>query len=195
MASEHQEQRPDGGYTLAVEATAAAPALLLRPWSRQDIPAMLAAHRDPLMQRWLRKPITSEEEARQIIQARRADGRAGTRFSFAVLQADPSGGAPALVGSVVVRGLGDDSVAGQVGYWVVASARGRGVAGRALSAACEWAFRLPRARPLERLELIHAIGNLRSCRVADKAGFCLSATLPPLPPEFPDDGHLHIRTP
>jgi hypothetical protein len=31
------------------------------------------------------------------------------------------------------------------------------------------------------------------CRVADKAGFALSAVLPPLLPEFPDDGHLHIR--
>jgi hypothetical protein len=62
-----------------------------------------------------------------------------------------------------------------------------------LNAACEWAFRLPRRRPLERLELIHAAGNHASCRVADKAGFALTAVLPPLLPEFPNDGHLHIR--
>jgi hypothetical protein len=48
-------------------------------------------------------------------------------------------------------------------------------------------------RPLERLELLHAVGNHASCRVADKAGFILSQLLPPLLPEFPDDGHLHIR--
>ena len=58
---------------------------------------------------------------------------------------------------------------------------------------CEWVFSLPRPRPLERLELIHAVGNQASCRVADKAGFSLAAVLPPLPPEFPEDGHLHIR--
>jgi RimJ/RimL family protein N-acetyltransferase len=189
------EEQPHGECTLAVAATAAAPALLLRPWTEQDIPAMLAAHRDPLLQRWLRRPVTTGEEARNIIQARRADGRAGTRFSFVILQTDPDGGPAALVGSVGVRRVGGDSVCGEVGYWVVAAARGRGVAGRALSAVCEWVFRLPRARPLERLELIHAVGNLPSCRVADKAGFRLAATLPRLPPEFPDEGHLHVRTP
>lgn len=64
---------------------------------------------------------------------------------------------------------------------------------RALNAVCEWAFLLPRPRPLERLELIHAVGNHASCRVADKAGFSLSAVLPPHLPEFPDDGHMHTR--
>jgi RimJ/RimL family protein N-acetyltransferase len=195
MVSAHHGEQLDGESTLTVRATAAAPGLLLRPWTEQDIPAMVAAYRDPLMRRWLRKPLTTEDEAHQVIQAGRADRRAGTRFSFAVLQAEPDGEAAALVGSVVVRGLGGESVSGDVGYWVVASARGRGIAGRALSAVCEWAFRLPLGRPLERLELIHAVGNQASCRVADKAGFCLSATLPPLPPEFPHDGHLHIRTP
>ena len=52
---------------------------------------------------------------------------------------------------------------------------------------------LARVQPLEQLELMHAVGNHASCRVADKAGFALSAVLPPLLPEFPDDGHLHIR--
>ena len=47
--------------------------------------------------------------------------------------------------------------------------------------------------PLERLELIHSVGNHASCRVAEKAGFAFSAVLPPLLPDFPDDGHLHIR--
>jgi hypothetical protein len=38
-------------------------------------------------------------------------------------------------------------------------------------------------------------GNHASCRVADKAGFRLSGTLPPLPPEFLNDAHLHTRAP
>jgi hypothetical protein len=54
-------------------------------------------------------------------------------------------------------------------------------------------FLLPRHRPLEQLENIHAVGNRASCRVADKAGFALAAVLPPLLPEFRNDGHLHIR--
>jgi RimJ/RimL family protein N-acetyltransferase len=181
--------------TLTVQPTATAPGLLLRPWTGQDIPAMVAAHRDPVMRRWLRHPVTTAEEARQVIEARQADRRAGRGFSFAVLEADGDGVASDLVGGVVIRGLGGAAASGEVGYWVASPARGRGIAPRALSVVCQWAFRLPRARPLERLELIHAVGNQASCRVADKAGFALSAVLPPLLPEFPDDGHLHIRLP
>jgi RimJ/RimL family protein N-acetyltransferase len=177
------------GSVLTVEPSATAPGLLLRPWSEEDIPALVAAHRDPLMRRWLRHPVTTTEHARRIIQARRADREAGTGFSFAVLEAD-DGITGDLVGAVSIRGLDRQTASGEVSYWVTASSRGQGIAPRALSAVCEWAFRLPW---LQRLELIHDIGNLASCRVADKAGFALSAVLPPLLPDFPNDGHLHIR--
>jgi RimJ/RimL family protein N-acetyltransferase len=179
--------------TITVQSAVDAPGLLLRPWTEQDIPALVAAHRDPVIRRWLRHLVTTEQEARQVIEARQADRRTGSRFSFAVLAADADGTAGDLVGSVAIRGLGGEAVWGEVGYWVVSRARGRGIAPRALNAACEWAFRLSRLQPLERLELIHAVGNQASCRVADKAGFALSAVIPPLPPEFPEDGHLHIR--
>jgi RimJ/RimL family protein N-acetyltransferase len=145
------------------------------------------------MRQWLRNPVTTEEEAHQTIRARRAEGRAGTGFSFAVLRSDPDGTPGDLVGGIGIRRLDDEAGSGEVGYWVSAPARGRGFAPRALTAVCEWAFRLPRPRPLKRLDLIHAVGNVASCRVAGKAGFALSALLPPLPPEFPQDGHLHVR--
>jgi RimJ/RimL family protein N-acetyltransferase len=180
--------------TVTVAPMADAPGLLLRPWNDQDIPALVAAHRDPVIRRWLRHRVTTVEEARQVIRGRQADRQAGSRFSFAVLEAGAGGTAGDLVGSVAIRGLGGEAVSAEVGYWVVSRARGRGIAPRALNAACEWVFRLPRSRPLERLELIHAVGNQASCRVADKAGFALSAVIPPLPPEFPEDGHLHIRS-
>jgi RimJ/RimL family protein N-acetyltransferase len=193
MAFRHEGESPDMDGTLTVPPSATSPGLLLRPWTVQDIPAMVAAHRDPVMRHWLRHPVTTTQEAQQIIEARGADRRAGTGFSFAVLQADADGVAGDLVGSVTIRGLDGATVSGEVGYWVTVSSRGQGIAPRALNAACEWAFRLPRHRPLEQLELIHAVGNHASCRVADKAGFALTAVLPPLLPEFPNDGHLHIR--
>ena len=193
MAFQAQGGPPGTDDTVSVQPSAAAPRLLLRPWTEQDIPAMVAAHRDPVIRHWLRHLVTTTEEAHRIIQARRADWRAGTGFSFAVLEARADGAAGDLVGGVSLRGLASEAVSGEVGYWVAAPARGRGIAPRALSAVCEWAFRLPRTRPLKKLELIHTVGNHASCRVADKAGFALSAVLPPLLPEFPDDGHLHIR--
>jgi RimJ/RimL family protein N-acetyltransferase len=95
---------------------------------------------------------------------------------------------------VAIRRLdGQIATSGEVGYWVASAARGRGIAPRALSAVCAWAFTDPGGRPFERLDLIHTVGNEASCRVADKAGFAFAAMLPPLPPGFPDDGHLHVR--
>jgi RimJ/RimL family protein N-acetyltransferase len=185
--------------TLTVAPKGVTPRLLLRPWTEQDIPAMVAAYRDPEMRRQLRNPVTTTEQARQVIQSRQADRKAGRAFSFAVVAvpADRSCGTEkpvaSLAGSVVVRGLGQASATAEVGYWVVASARGLGIAPRALDAVCRWVFRLPRARPLERLDLIHSSMNPSSCRVADKAGFIMSAVVPPLLPDFPHDGHLHIR--
>jgi RimJ/RimL family protein N-acetyltransferase len=192
MALEDQGGPPGLDGTLIVRPSATAPGLLLRPWTERDIPAMVEAHRDPVIRQWLRHLATSAEEAGRIIQARRADHRAGTAFSFAVLRADPDGTVSDLAGGVSLR-LDREAAAGEVGYWVTAPCRGQGTAPRALAAVCEWAFHLPWLQPLERLHLIHSVGNHASCRVADKAGFRLSAVLPPLLPDFPHDGHLHIR--
>jgi RimJ/RimL family protein N-acetyltransferase len=193
MVLRHQGEAPGIDGTLTVQPSPTSPGLVLRPWTEQDIPAMVAAYRDPAMRHWLRHPVTTTQEAHRVIQARRTDRRTGTGFSFAILQADLGGAPGDLVGGVSVRGLEREAASGQVGYWVTASSRGQGIAPRALNAVCEWAFRLPRHRPLEQLELIHAVGNHASCRVAEKTGFGLSAVLPPLPPEFPGNGHLHVR--
>ena len=177
---------------LTLPATATTPGLLLRPWAEQDIPAMVAAHSDPVMRQWLRHPVATADEARHVIRTRHANSEEGTGFSFAVLLAVP--GVPGdLVGSVSIRGLTDAVVSGEVGYWVTAPARGRGIAARAVDVVSDWAFCLSRRRPLEQLELLHSVGNHASCRVAERARFAFSAVLPPLLPDFPDDGHLHIR--
>jgi RimJ/RimL family protein N-acetyltransferase len=192
MALRNDDERSGADSVVTAEATAAAPGLLLRPWAEQDIPAIVAAYRDPVMRQWLRNLVTTPDEARAMILARRADWAAGTCYSFAVLLAEP--GVPGdLVGSVSIRGLDEAAISGEVGYWISAPARGRGIAARAVDVVCAWAFRLPRPRPLERLELLHSVGNHASCRVAEKAGFPFSAVLPPLLPDFPDDGHLHVR--
>lgn len=52
-----------------------------------------------------------------------------------------------------------------------AHARGRGVASRALEALTNWAFDAFEADGLERLELLHQVDNLTSCRVAQKSRY------------------------
>ena len=54
-----------------------------------------------------------------------------------------------------------------LGYWVRSSAAGRGVAPAAVRLLADWAFR---ETDLLRLEIVAAVGNRRSQRVAEKAG-------------------------
>jgi Acetyltransferase (GNAT) domain len=73
---------PDRTLTVPPTPTAPAPALLLRPWADEDIPAMVEAHRDPAMRGWLRHPITTADDASAMISARHADAAAGTGFAI-----------------------------------------------------------------------------------------------------------------
>jgi hypothetical protein len=78
MALRHQGKPPATDETITVQPSAASPGLLLRPWTEHDIPAMVAAHRDPVMRTWLRHPVTTAEEART---------RATNRITSACVQA------------------------------------------------------------------------------------------------------------
>lgn len=180
--------------TLTAAATDTGPALLLRPWRREDARDLAAAHRDPVLRQWLTRVASGEAEARELIAKQAAGWDDGVRFSFAVL-ADTGRDMPGgLLGAAVVKPTREFGVAAaEVGYWTVAAARGRGIAPRALETVSHWAFAsLP---DVERLELLHTVGNRASCRVADKCGYAFHTELPPHPPAFPDRGHLHIRTP
>lgn len=94
-----------------------------------------------------------------------------------------------MLGHVVLKDTHSGDGRAEVGYWTAARARGRGVAPRALTALTEWAF----GRGLTRLELLHQMDNTASCRVAVKCGYEPAGVLPAAPPEFPRDGHLHVR--
>lgn len=193
MPISDRDMPPLTAAALTVPPSASAPALLLRLWTAEDIPALVAAHRDPAMQRWLRRPVTTADDARRILEAREVDRLSGTGCSFAVLTARPGDVGSDLAGGVSIRWPDSAAQSAEVGYWVAAPWRGQGIAPRAVNALCEWALGLARPRPLQRLELIHAAGNHASCRVANKASFALSAVLPPCLPDFPDQGHLHVR--
>jgi RimJ/RimL family protein N-acetyltransferase len=97
--------------------------------------------------------------------------RTGASSNFAVSVDGIDGPA----GSVGIRwGDIDDGVA-EIGYWVAAEARGRGVATAATRLAARWAFD---AEPrLERLQLRADVENEPSNRVAAKAGFTREGVL------------------
>ncbi|MEU3643033.1 GNAT family N-acetyltransferase [Lentzea sp. NPDC034063] len=161
-------------------------ALTLRPWRSDDLPALLAAHRDPLLRRWLATSLTTEAEGRRWLDAQDDGWARATRLSFAVVADDH----PPL-GHVVVK-VGPGGTA-EVGYWTAAPARGRGVAARAVETLSRWALSIQDLVALTQLELLHAAGNHPSCRVAVKCGYALHDLLPAVPPEFPNEGHRHVR--
>lgn len=172
---------------LAIPRTESAPALQLRPWQPEDRRALVAAHRDPLLRRRLTTSLTDDADARQWLDVQASGWESATRFSFAVVTDDDT-----PLGHVVVK-VRDDGAA-EVGYWTAAQARGRGIAARALETASRWALGTQQIVPLRRLELLHAEDNPASCRVAEKCGYVLDELLPPAPPDFPVNGHRHVRT-
>ncbi|WP_328926429.1 GNAT family N-acetyltransferase [Streptomyces sp. NBC_00190] len=183
-------QEPVG---LESPATAVGSALVLRPWCREDVGALVEAYRDPTLRRWTSEPVDSEAEGLHWVQARQQGRLAGDSFAFAVHEMHPEQASRKLAGHVVLKRVTPDGPSAEVGYWTAAHARGRGVASRALEALTTWAFDAFRAEGLARIELLHQVDNLASCGVARKSHYEYAATLPAAPPLYPLDGHLHVR--
>jgi RimJ/RimL family protein N-acetyltransferase len=131
-------------------------AIRLRPFTDDDVPAIVAACQDPEIPRWTRVPAPYTE----------ADARA--------FLADPSDRAFAIVDSAsgelagAIGARSEEEGRVEIGYWVVREARGRGVATRALRLLARWAVEELDAA---RLQLYADPANTASQRVAEKAGF------------------------
>lgn len=178
---------------LEAAATASAPALLLRPWNPGDATALVELYRDKELRRWTSSAVDDEAGARKWVQVQQCGWEAGDRFSFAVTEPRSPGGDGPLVGHAVLKNVAPGLASAEVGYWTAAHARGRAVAPRALDALSDWAFSAFGDEGLTRLELLHQVDNPASCRVARKCRYELSGVLPPAPPTYPYDGHLHVR--
>ena len=174
--------------TLTVGPTATAPALTLRPWQDADAAAIVAAHRDEAMRRWLMRPIDDEDEARAWLADQYAGWADDTHMSWAIEQEGT------VAGYFVVKAANPPAMlATGVGYWTVAEARGKGIASRCVEAITEWLFGGQDIMPAGEIELLHTVGNEGSCRVAQKCGYILDSVLAPMPPRFPHEGHRHLR--
>ena len=176
---------------IQIAAAGSRPALTLRPWTEDDLPTLVKAHADPEMRRWQLWHIDDEEQAREWLANRQRQWAEGSRFGFAVVAAEDGAGDP--IGAVSIRRDAKKPETAEVGYWTAAEARGQSVAPRAVGGALAWAARIWADDPVDRINLIHTLGNDASCRVALKLGFALAEELPAYPPKFPEPGHLHVR--
>jgi RimJ/RimL family protein N-acetyltransferase len=162
--------------------------LLLRPWTAADAPAVHAAFQDPLIHQGHVRAADSDEEAGGWIAewTKAWEGEREAQWAVADMDTDR------LLGRVALREIRLDEGVAEVAYWTVAEARGQGVAARATAALAHWALD---DIGFHRLELLHAVRNEASCRVATKTGFALEGTKRSavLHPDGWHDMHLHAR--
>jgi RimJ/RimL family protein N-acetyltransferase len=144
--------------------------VVLRRWRLSDAPAVTAACRDPDIPRWI--PVIpapyAETDAIEFLREVDDEWRIGSSHAFAIVDA-----ADRLLGAVTLHG--PEGHLAEIGYWLAAEARGRGVATRAVRLLAAYSFRADPA--LVRIGLRTLVGNDASGRVAERAGFSREGVL------------------
>jgi RimJ/RimL family protein N-acetyltransferase len=134
----------------------------LRALAATDVPAIVAACQDPEIRRWTNVPFPyTREDARRFLAVAAIDAAAGAGVALAVC--DPR---DRLIGTVGLMGI--DGARGEIGYWIAAPARGRGLAARAVALLRDWA---QSELGIGELTLLAQRGNRASQRVAERSGF------------------------
>jgi RimJ/RimL family protein N-acetyltransferase len=144
--------------------------IALRPWKPRDAAAVTAACQDPEIPRWTVVPHHyTERHARDFIAGTAADVASGRELALAIVD-----GEDRLLGALGISNFDWGDLKAEIGYWVAAEARGRGIGARATRMLSVWALT---ALGLERLELLANPRNEASQRLAERAGFTREGTL------------------
>jgi ribosomal-protein-alanine N-acetyltransferase len=159
----------------------------LRPWTLDDVAVVVDAYSDPEIQRWIPYSFDSAE-AELVISSWTETWRNETGACWAIARRSDN----CAFGRFAFQSIDFIDGSAEIAYWVLAQSRGEGYAPLATTAVCEWAFG---ELGLHRVELIHSVHNVASCRVATKAGFHLEGTLrsESLYSDGWHDTHLHAR--
>jgi RimJ/RimL family protein N-acetyltransferase len=138
--------------------------LVLRPKRPDDIDAIIAACQDPEIPRWTFVPSPYTRADAEAFMARSAEEEAAGK-AVDLLAVDPHDG---LLGSFSLMELDLERGYGEIGYWVAAEARGRGIATRAVRLLADWGRE---QLALTKIDVLPHKDNAPSRRVAEKAGF------------------------
>ena len=140
--------------------------VLLRPWREADVPGMVLAFSDPVMQRfsWRTTPYT-ETDARDYVAAQEEARLRADELNFALVEPRDQ---DVVLGGVSLEAVRLDRGCAAVGYWLAPRARGQGAATDAVRLLARWAFA---ELGLARLELTCGPDNEASQHVAGRCGF------------------------
>jgi RimJ/RimL family protein N-acetyltransferase len=133
--------------------------LVLRPWTEDDVPALVAGCSDPEIARWIPTipyPYTADDALAFI--------RGEVRDDHDALAIELDG---RVVGGIGL-GLNRHGYRGSIGYWVAETERGNGICTRALRLLARHALD---DLELQSVQLVTDPDNLASQRVAEKVGF------------------------
>jgi ribosomal-protein-serine acetyltransferase len=141
--------------------------ITLRPYQMEDAEDLYAAVRESMAELspwmpWCHQGY-SIEESREWIASHKEDGEKPNEHGFRIGDARTG----RYLGGVGLNQINDLHRAANLGYWVRTSAAGRGVATRATRLAARFGFE---QLGLIRIEIVAAVGNLASQRVAEKVG-------------------------
>jgi ribosomal-protein-serine acetyltransferase len=140
--------------------------ITLRPYALTDALDLWHAVHESLndLMPWMPwcHPNYSFDESHTWLDAQVREFRARTAFEFAIISPDGR-----YLGACGVNQIGTVNRRANIGYWVRSSAAGRGVATAAVQLAYQWAMENTN---LIRLEILIAVGNRASQRVAEKVG-------------------------
>ncbi|MBN2116358.1 MAG: GNAT family N-acetyltransferase [Anaerolineales bacterium] len=139
--------------------------LLLRPFRSNDSTGLYEAVHESLQElkpwmSWATEGYT-EMAAGEYISIARARWEEHTFYAFAVTRADE------IVGACTLSSIHPLYRFCNLGYWVRTSQRGQGIAGRAAQLVARFAFE---RLGMIRVEIVIAVGNHASIRVAEKIG-------------------------
>jgi ribosomal-protein-serine acetyltransferase len=138
----------------------------IRPYRLEDAREIWEAAREslPELTQWMpwAHRDYSIEESRSWLSAQVQAFQQRTTFEFAITSADG-----AYLGGCGLNQVDILNQRANLGYWVRSSAAGRGVATTAAQLTRDWAFA---NTDLVRVEILIAVGNMASRRVAEKSG-------------------------
>ncbi len=142
--------------------------LVVRFYREDDAPRLFAAVREsiPEVSPWLGwcHENYSIEETREFLRSRTEKSQGDEWYSFGAF--DRSNG-ERFLGGVGLNFINRVHQFGNLGYWVRTSAAGRGVASKAARLVARFGFE---ELGLHRIEILAAVSNIASQRVAEKIG-------------------------
>ena len=166
--------------------------LIIRPPAPEDAPEAFELINDPDVKLWNPARDCPDLETAAAWLRDGADWSDGTHATWSAVDRESL----RMIGNVSLFAIDTDDRVAKIGYRVLPSARGRGVARQMVDAVTRWAFD---SRGLMRVQLEHSVHNAASCRVAEAAGFVYEGTTRSAyavpESEVREDCHIHGRLP